>query len=65
MRCYISVLRLNRPECESAIVYGFNWDLKPWAAPLKITPGGANSYLSGVKRRVRGEAEAARGLTQR
>ena len=31
MRCYISVLRLNRPQ--SATIYGFNCGLKPWAEP--------------------------------
>ena len=33
MRCYISVLRLNRPQ--SAILFGFNWGLKLSAAPLR------------------------------
>ena len=31
MRCYISILRLNRPQ--SAILFGFNWGLKLSADP--------------------------------
>ena len=34
MRCYISVLRLNRPQ--SAILFGFNWGLKLSAGPLSL-----------------------------
>jgi hypothetical protein len=34
MRCYISILRLNRPQ--SAILFGFNWGLKLSAAPLTL-----------------------------
>mmetsp|Transcript_34287 Transcript_34287/g.89621 ORF Transcript_34287/g.89621 Transcript_34287/m.89621 type:complete len:202 (+) Transcript_34287:284-889(+) len=58
MRCYISVLRLNRPQ--SATIYGFNCGLKPWAEP-PTAGGGAAGRVSSVGVARSGLARGERG----